>query len=112
MSGHHSQELEVAVATVDEAVAVTHGAVMRLPWQQLLLAGIGEHGGLTLKEVHYLAVGVVAVIAYRGAGCERAQHDFVVLVNQPARHILSLATLEIGSNIEFQIFKINFHSCN
>jgi hypothetical protein len=38
---------------------------VHLTWQQLLFASIGEHGGLAFKEIHYLAIGVVAVIANR-----------------------------------------------
>ena len=84
MCGNHCQKLEVAVATVDEAVAVPYGAVMRLSRQQFLLAGIGEHSGLALEEIHYLAVGIVAVIANRSPWRKRAEHDFVVLVNKSA----------------------------
>ena len=62
MRGNHCQELEVAVATVDEAMAMAHGAIVRLTRQQFLFAVLGEHSCLTLEEIHYLTVGIVAVI--------------------------------------------------
>ncbi len=101
MCRNHCQKLEVAVATVNEAMAVPHGAIVRLTRQQFLLASIGKNCSLTLKKVHYLAVDVMAVIANRGPWRERAKHDFVVFINKSARHILTLATLEISGNVYF-----------
>ena len=101
MHWHYRQELEVAVATVDEAMATAHRAIVCLTRQQFFLAVMGEHSGLSFEKVHYLAVAVVAVKTYRRTRCERAEHDFVVLINKPARHIVALATLETGSNVYF-----------
>ena len=112
MCWNHCQELEIAIAAVDEAMTAAHRAIMHLARQQLFLSGIGKHSGLTFEKVHYLAVGVMAMIAYRRPWLKRAEHDFVVIINKPARHILTLTAFEIGSNIEFQIFKINYHSSN
>ena len=82
MHRNHCQELEVTVTTVDEAVAMAHGAIVRLARQQFLFAVFGEHGSLTFKEIHYLTVGVVAVVTNRCPRLESAKHDFVVLVDK------------------------------
>ncbi len=110
MCRNHRHKLKVAVAAVDEAVAAAHRAVVHLSRQQLLFASIGNHSGLTLEEIHDFAIGVVAVVAYRGPWRECAKHDFVVLVNKSVRHILTLTALEISGDVESQFFKVNYHS--
>ena len=106
----HCQKLEVAVATVNEAMAVPHGAVMRLARQQFLLAGIGEHSGLALEEIHYLAVGIMAVIAYRGPWRERSN---LLFSSTNRRDTYSPSPrLKLAATFTSKLLKSNFINAN
>ena len=107
---YRSEEVQVGVAVVDQAVRMTLGAVVALTRLDILVNAVHQHRAATLDDVDKLAVGGVGVHADRGAAMKQTFHNLALVVHISTHDKLFLATVEMLKNLLGALLEIDNHS--
>ena len=99
----------IAVAVVDQAVAVSHRAIVALTRLQILGFAVIKAFGVAADYVDNLAVAFVAVIAYGGRRLKGTEHNFILSVKYRTQLVNANASLELGKYGKLDFVKINKH---
>ena len=105
-----SEEVQVGVAVVDQAVRVTLGAVVALTRLDIFVNAVHHHRAATLDDVDKLAVGGVGVHADRGTAMQQALHNLALVVHISTHDKLLFAAVEMFENLLGALFEIDNHS--
>lgn len=109
MLDDRSEEVQIGVAIVDQAVRMTLGAVVALTCLDVLVCTVHQHRATTLDDVDKFAVGGMGMLANRGSAMEQTFHNLALIVEVATYDKLFLATVEMFEHLFGAVVEIYDH---